>query len=94
MALDDILTQKDVTIVNPLGLHARPAALFVKLATTFGSEIEVGNGEMSVNGKSIMGVMMLAADRGSIIRIKASGEDAEQAVAALAALVERGFGEG
>ena len=94
MALDDILTQRDVKVVNPLGLHARPAALFVKLANTFASDIEVGNDAMMVNGKSIMGVMMLAAECGSTIRIKASGDDAEQAVAALAALVERGFGEG
>jgi phosphocarrier protein HPr len=93
MALDDILTQRDVTIVNPLGLHARPAALFVKLANTFSSDIEVGNDTMTVNGKSIMGVMMLAAECGSAIRIKASGDDAEPAVNALAALVERGFGE-
>jgi phosphocarrier protein len=94
MALDDILTERNVRIVNPLGLHARPAALFVKLATTFVSDIEVGNDAMTVNGKSIMGVMMLAAECGSTIRIKASGDDAEPAVAALAALVERGFGEG
>jgi phosphocarrier protein len=93
MALDGILTQRDVKIVNPLGLHARPAALFVKLANTFTSEIEVGNDAMMVNGKSILGVMMVGAERDSTIRIKASGDDAEQAVAALAALVERGFGE-
>ena len=93
MALDDLLTQRDVKIINPLGLHARPAALFVKLANTFVSEIEVGNDTMTVNGKSIMGVMMLAAECGSTIRIKASGEDCEPAVAALTALVERGFGE-
>ena len=101
MALDDILTERDVKIVNPQGLHARPAALFVKLANTFTSDIEVGNppmmvsdASMMVNGKSIMGVMMLAAECGSTIKIKASGDDAEQAVSALAALVQRGFGEG
>jgi phosphocarrier protein len=93
MALDDILTQRDVKVVNSLGLHARPAAMFVKLANTFTSDIEVGNDSMMVNGKSIMGVMMLAAECGSTIRIKASGDDAEQAVAGLAALVEKGFGE-
>ena len=91
--MDDLLTQRDVRIVNPLGLHARPAALFVKLANTFGSEVEVGNHAMMVNGKSIMGVMMLAAECGSTIRIKASGEDSPQAVDALAQLVTRGFGE-
>ncbi len=93
MALDNILTQRDVKIINPLGLHARPAALFVKLATTFQSDVEIGNDSMTVNGKSIMGVMMLAAECGSRVRIRTSGEDAEQAVTALAALVERGFGE-
>jgi phosphocarrier protein len=93
MALDDILTQRDVKITNPLGLHARPAALFVKLANRFLADVEVGTDSMMVNGKSIMGVMMLAAESGSTIRIKASGEDAEKAVTALAELVEKGFGE-
>jgi phosphocarrier protein HPr len=94
MALDDILTQREVKVVNPLGLHARPAGQFVKLANTFASNIEMGTDAMMVNGKSILGVMMVAAECGSTIRIKASGEDAEKAVAALVALVERGFGEG
>ena len=94
MALDDILTERDVTIVNELGLHARPAALFVKLANTFASEIEVGTEAMMVNGKSILGVMMVGAECGSTIRIKATGTDAEKAVAALVALVEGGFGQG
>jgi phosphocarrier protein HPr len=91
--MDDILTERDVQIVNPLGLHARPAALFVKLATTFGANIEVGNDSMMVNGKSIMGVMMLAAECGSTIRIRASGSDAAEAVDALAHLVAKGFHE-
>lgn len=91
--MDSLLTEREVQIVNPLGLHARPAALFVKLATTFGAEVEVGTGAMMVNGKSIMGVMMLAAECGSTIRIKATGNDAPQAVDALAALVAKGFGE-
>jgi phosphocarrier protein len=91
MALDDLLTQRDVIITNPLGLHARPAALFVKLANTFDAEVEVGNDSMVVNGKSIMGVMMLAAECGSTIRIKATGDEAEKAVNALAKLVEKGF---
>lgn len=93
MALDDLLTERDVTIVNRLGLHARPAALFVKLASKFNSEIQVGKNSEMVNGKSIMGVMMVAAECGSTITIKAAGEDSEAAVAALAALVEEGFGE-
>ncbi|MEO8294985.1 MAG: HPr family phosphocarrier protein [Gemmatimonadota bacterium] len=91
--MDDLLTQRDVQIVNSLGMHARPAALFVKLATTFSSEVEVGNDSMMVNGKSIMGVMMLAAECGSTIRIRATGDDAASAVDALADLVSRGFGE-
>jgi phosphocarrier protein HPr len=93
MAMDDTLTQRDVQIVNPQGMHARPAALFVKLANTFGSEVEVGNSTMMVNGKSIMGVMMLAAECGSTIRIRAAGDDSQQAVDALAGLVQKGFGE-
>jgi len=79
--------------VNPLGLHARPAAQFVKLASTFQSDIELEKDSMAVNGKSIMGVMMLAAECGSRVLLKASGADAEQALAALADLVANGFGE-
>jgi phosphocarrier protein HPr len=84
---------RDVTIVNPLGLHARPAAQVVKLATGFTSNIEIEKDDMSVNAKSIMGVMMLAAECGSVIRLKADGPDAEAAIEALAALVAAGFGE-
>lgn len=85
--------QESVRIPNKLGLHARPAAEFVKLASTFQSEIVVAKDEMEVNGKSIMGMMMLAAECGSAITIRASGADADDAVAELVALVERGFGE-
>lgn len=80
-------------IVNPLGLHARPAALFVKTASRFAADVELGKDGMMVNGKSIMGVMMLAAECGSDIIIKARGADATEAVAALAQLVASGFGE-
>ena len=83
----------DATIVNPLGLHARPAAQFVRLANSFASDILVSKDGLDVNGKSIMGVMMLAAECGSAIRIRASGQDAERAVEALARLVADGFGE-
>jgi phosphocarrier protein len=82
-----------VAIVNPLGLHARPAAEFVKLAARFRAEVEVEMDGMTVNGKSIMGVMTLAAECGSAIRIRASGEDADAALAALVDLVARGFDE-
>lgn len=84
---------REAPIVNPLGLHARPAAQFVKLSSGFASEIEVSKDGLSVNGKSIMGVMMLAAECGSSITIKADGPDEEAAMAALLELVARGFGE-
>jgi phosphocarrier protein len=82
-----------VQIVNRLGLHARPAAHFVRLAGRFRSDIYVSRKSVEVNGKSIMGVMMLAAEEGARIEIRAEGEDAEKAVEELVALVERGFDE-
>jgi phosphocarrier protein HPr len=84
---------KQVQIANKYGLHARPAAEFVKLATRFKSEIGVSKDDIEVNGKSIMGVMMLAAEHGSHIVIRASGEDAREAVDALSKLVVGRFGE-
>ena len=84
---------RTVTIPNKYGLHARPAAEFVKTAGRFRSHVWVKKDDVEVNGKSIMGVMMLAAEHGSEITIRASGDDAEQAVEALVGLVERGFGE-
>lgn len=84
---------RHVKIVNPLGLHARPAAQFVRRASEYQANIEIGNDQMIVNGKSIMGVMMLAAECGSTVMIRATGEDAGEAVAALAELVTEGFGE-
>ena len=80
-------------IVNRLGLHARPAAHFVRLAARFACEVYVARDSMEVNGKSIMGVMMLAAEEGAEIEIRAEGEDAEKAVEELVALVMRGFDE-
>jgi phosphocarrier protein len=85
--------EREATIVNQEGLHARPAAQIVRLASSFTSDIELVKDGMDVNGKSIMGVMMLAAECGSSILIRANGPDAEQAVQALAELVARGFGE-
>ena len=85
--------ERTVTIVNPLGLHARPAAEFVKLAARFRAHVEVEKDGVTVNGKSIMGVMTLAAECGSSIRIATDGDDAEAALAALADLVARGFDE-
>lgn len=80
-------------IPNRMGLHARPAAELVRRAGTFASEIRVAKGQVEVNAKSIMGVLMLAAEQGSTLRFEAEGEDAEEAVEALVKLVESGFGE-
>ncbi len=85
--------ERTVEIVNRMGLHARPAAEFVKLAGRFKAVILVEKDGLEVNGKSIMGVLMLAAEHGSRLRIQASGSDAEEAVEALSDLVNRGFEE-
>lgn len=82
-----------IRIRNRMGLHARPAAEFVKLAARFRAEVKVSRGDMEVDGKSILGVMMLAADQGSELLIRGVGEDAEAALEALTALVDGGFGE-
>ena len=84
---------RDVQIVNPLGLHARPAAQLVKLASKYTSDVTISRDGMPINAKSIMGVMMLAAEQGATVSISAVGADAEDAVNALAALVAAGFGE-
>lgn len=80
-------------VVNRAGMHARPAALLVRLAGTFKSEIHVEKGGLQVNGKSIMGVLMLAAEQGSTLRFTASGPDSDEALIALTDLVRRGFEE-
>ena len=85
--------EREVEIVNRAGLHARPAAEFVKLAGKFAAQIVVEKDGLEVNGKSIMGMLMLAAERGSRLRVKAEGMDAEDAVHALSDLVIRGFEE-
>ncbi len=85
--------EREVRIENRNGLHARPAAEIVKAASKFRSEVTISRDDMEVNGKSIMGVMMLAAEYGTTIWLRANGEDAEQAVDALAALVASRFGE-
>jgi phosphocarrier protein len=84
---------REAKIVNSLGLHARPAAQLVKLASTFTCEIQIARDDLTVNGKSIMGVMMLAAECGSTILFHADGADESPAVEALAQLVAQGFGE-
>lgn len=80
-------------ILNPLGLHARAAAKFVHAAGQFAAHIRVARGDREVNGKSIMGLLLLAAARGSSIRITAEGPDEADALQTLCALVERGFDE-
>ena len=87
------MTERNARIVNQLGLHARPAAQLVKLASVFQAEIELEKDGMAVNGKSIMGVMMLAAECGSTITLRATGPDEARAVDALLELVAQGFGE-
>jgi len=83
-----------LTIINKLGLHARASSKFVQTAAQYQSEIWVSKGEKRINGKSIMGLMMLAAAQGSTIQIEANGADEAQAVQALTALINDYFGEG
>ncbi len=85
--------EREAKIVNPLGLHARPAAELVKVANRFKSAVELRKDALAVNGKSIMGVMTLAVECGSALIIKTDGEDAAAAMAALLALVADGFHE-
>jgi phosphocarrier protein len=85
------MTSRVVPVRNPLGLHARAAARFVELAGRFASQIRVTKGAKTMDGKSILGLLLLAAARGSELTIAADGPDEAQAVRDLAALVERGF---
>jgi phosphocarrier protein HPr len=84
---------RNVSILNALGLHARAAAKFVHTAGRFSAEIRVARGDREVDGKSIMGLLLLAAAQGSAIRISASGPDERDAIDALCSLIERGFDE-
>jgi phosphocarrier protein HPr len=87
------MTERNVTIMNKYGIHARPAAEIVKTAAKFKSEITLIKDDVEVNGKSIMGVMMLAAEQGSTMLVRADGPDEEAAVEALTALIASNFGE-
>jgi len=87
------MVKKEITIINKLGLHARAAAKFVSLASSFASEITIGRDSKQVNGKSIMGVMMLAASKGTQLELCAEGSDESEAVQRLEELVENRFGE-
>jgi phosphocarrier protein len=89
----DTAIERSVQIVNRLGMHARPAAEFVKLASRFRADVRVEKEGLEVDGKSIMGVLMLAAEQGSQLTIRAAGHDAEAALAALCELVDGGFHE-
>jgi phosphocarrier protein HPr len=84
---------RSVTVTNPLGLHARAAARFVHLASKFASQIHVARGSKVMDGKSIMGILLLAAARGMTLTISADGPDEASAVDSLIELVESGFGE-
>jgi phosphocarrier protein HPr len=88
-----LTAKKEVEVQNKLGLHARPCSKFVRLAGTFKSEVWVSKDDESVNGKSIMGLMMLAAGQGSKLQITAEGADANEALVALEKLVNQKFDE-
>ena len=87
------MTSRSVAVVNPLGMHARAAAKFVHLATRFQSQVRVARGARQMDGKSIMGILLLAAACGSTITITADGADEHDAIEALTTLVGSGFGE-
>lgn len=90
---DVISEQREMEIVNELGLHARAAAAFVKVANRYRADIMVSKDSLTVNGKSIMGVLMLAAAKGTSIVVEAKGDDASDALNSLAQLVNDKFGE-
>lgn len=87
------MLQNDFEIVNKLGLHARASALFVKTASLFSSDVKLARDGVEVNGKSIMGIMMLAASKGSTVRLTVHGDDETEAFKAIGDLIINGFGE-
>ena len=87
------MLQKEFVIINKLGLHARASALFVKTASRFTSDIRLARDGVEVNGKSIMGIMMLAASKGSTVRLAVTGADEAEAMRTIGELIENGFGE-
>ncbi len=87
------MVSQTVEIVNKLGMHARPSAMLVSTASQFASAIYLTKGTLRVNGKSIMGVMMLAAEKGATVKVEADGEDEEAALAAVVKIILSGFGE-
>ena len=87
------MVERSVQVTNKNGIHARPAAEIVKVAAKYKSQITLGRDDLEVNGKSIMGVMMLAAECGSVVLLRADGPDADEAVVAIEGLITNGFGE-
>ncbi len=87
------MLQKEFLIVNKLGLHARASALMVKTSSRFNSEVKLAREDVEVNGKSIMGIMMLAASKGSFVRLTVDGADETEAFQTIGELIENGFGE-
>jgi len=87
------LVERDITITNKLGLHARPSAQLVKTASIFKAEVSITRDELTVNGKSIMGVMMLAAEKGSVLRFRTDGPDEKEAMDAIEQVIKSHFGE-
>jgi phosphocarrier protein len=87
------MPERSVQVINKNGIHARPAAEIVKLAAKYKSDITVTRDDLEVNGKSIMGVMMLAAECGATVQLKAEGPDADEALDALSHLIAGKFGE-
>ena len=87
------MVEQEFTIVNKLGLHARASALLVKTASKFASEIKIAREGVEVNGKSIMGIMMLAAGKGTVIKVTVTGDDEAVAMTTLGDLIRDGFGE-
>lgn len=88
-----VMTSRTVVVVNQLGMHARAAAKFVRIATRYQARVRVARDAREMDGKSIMGILLLAAARGTSITISAEGADEDEAVQALVALVASGFGE-
>lgn len=87
------MLQKELLIINKLGLHARASALFVKTSSRFNSDIKLARDGVEVNGKSIMGIMMLAASKGSTVRLTVDGADESEAFQTISDLIANGFGE-
>jgi phosphocarrier protein len=87
------LIEKEITVTNKLGLHARPSAQLVQTASRFKSEVSITRDDLTVNGKSIMGVMMLAAEMGAVLRVRVDGPDEQESMDAIEKVFQMKFGE-